>query len=49
VRALFQTLGFFHENYYEFLELLSWAVTLAVVGGFISIPLLVQLNWLALP
>ena len=49
VRALFQTLGFFRENYFEFFELLSWAVTLAVVGGFISIPLSVQLGWLVLP
>jgi hypothetical protein len=28
--------------------LLSWVVTLAVVGGFISIPLSVQLGWLVL-
>jgi succinate dehydrogenase / fumarate reductase cytochrome b subunit len=49
VRAVFQTLGFFRENYFEFLELLSWAVTLVVLGGFISIPLSVQLGWLALP
>jgi succinate dehydrogenase / fumarate reductase cytochrome b subunit len=46
VRALFQTLGFFRENYFDFYEWLSWAVTLAVVGGFISIPLSVQLGWL---
>lgn len=49
VRAVFQTLGFFRENYFEFFEFLSWAVTLAVVGGFISIPLSVQLGWLELP
>ena len=49
VRAVFQTLGFFRENYFEFFEILSWAVTLAVVGGFISIPLSVQLGWLMLP
>lgn len=49
VRAVFQTLGFFRENYYEFFEFLSWVVTLAVVGGFISIPLSVQLGWLVLP
>jgi succinate dehydrogenase / fumarate reductase cytochrome b subunit len=48
VRAVFQTLGFFHENYFEFFEFLSWALTLAVVAGFISIPLSVQLNWLVL-
>jgi succinate dehydrogenase / fumarate reductase cytochrome b subunit len=49
VRAVFQTLGFFRENYFEFFELLSWVVTLAVVAGFVSIPLSVQLGWLALP
>jgi len=49
VRAVFQTLGFYRENYFEFFEFLSWLVTLAVVGGFISIPLSVQLGWLALP
>jgi succinate dehydrogenase / fumarate reductase cytochrome b subunit len=49
VRAVFQTLGFYRENYFEFFELLSWLVTLAVVGGFISIPLSVQLGWLTLP
>lgn len=48
VRAVFQTLGFSRESYFEFLEFLSWMVTLAVVGGFISIPLSVQLGWLAL-
>lgn len=49
VRAVFQTLGFFRENYFEFFEFLSWVVTLAVVAGFISIPLSVQLDWLVLP
>jgi len=49
VRAVFQTLGFFRENYFEFFEFLSWVLTLAVVAGFISIPLSVQLNWLVLP
>ena len=49
VRAVFQTLGFSRENYFEFFEFLSWMVTLAVVGGFISIPLSVQLGWLSLP
>jgi succinate dehydrogenase / fumarate reductase, cytochrome b subunit len=48
VRAVFQSLGFFRENYFGFYELLSWMVTLAVVGGFISIPLSVQLDWLVL-
>ena len=49
VRAVFQTLGFSRENFIASLELLSWVVTLAVVGGFISIPLSVQLGWLGLP
>jgi succinate dehydrogenase / fumarate reductase cytochrome b subunit len=49
VRAVFQTLGSSCENYFEFFEFLSWVVTLTVVGGFISIPLSVQLGWLALP
>ena len=49
VRAVFQTLGFYRENYFEFFEALSWMITLAVVGGFISIPLSVQLGWLELP
>ena len=33
VRAVFQTLGFFRENYFEFFEFLSWMVTLVVVAG----------------
>jgi succinate dehydrogenase / fumarate reductase cytochrome b subunit len=49
VRALFQSLGFFRENYFGFYEFLSWAVTLTVIGGFISIPLSVQLGALVLP
>ncbi|MDX1697687.1 MAG: succinate dehydrogenase cytochrome b subunit [Thiohalobacterales bacterium] len=49
VRGVFQTLGFSGENYSGFYELLSWIITLTVVGGFISIPLSVQLGWLALP
>lgn len=49
VRALFQTLGFFREKYFGFYEFLSWAVTLFVVIGFISIPLSVQLGLLELP
>lgn len=49
VHAVFQTLGFSRENYLEFFEFLSWMVTLTVVGGFISIPLSVQLGWLSLP
>lgn len=49
VRAVFQTLGFYRENYFEFFEFLSWVITLAVVGGFVSIPLSVQLGWLELP
>ena len=49
VRAVFLTLGFSRENYFEFFEFLSWIVTLVVVGGFISIPLSVQLGWLVLP
>ena len=49
LRAMFQTLGFFRENFFDFFELLSWVVTLLVVGGFISIPLSVQLGWLVLP
>jgi succinate dehydrogenase / fumarate reductase cytochrome b subunit len=49
LRALFQTLGFFRENYFDFFEFLSWVVTLAVVAGFISIPLSVQLGWVRLP
>lgn len=48
-RAVFQTLGFYRENYSGFFEFLSWVVTLVVVGGFISIPLSIQLNWLVLP
>ena len=49
VRALFQSLGFFRENYFGFYEFLSWAVTLTVICGFISIPLSVQLGALVLP
>ncbi len=46
VRAVFQTLGFFHENFFGFFELLSWVVTIAICGGLISIPLAVQFNLL---
>jgi len=49
VRALFQSLGFFRENYFGFYAFLSWVITLSVVGGFISIPLSVQLGLLELP
>lgn len=49
VRALFQTFGFFRENYFSFFEFLSWLITLCVVIGFMSIPLSVQLGWLVLP
>ena len=46
VRALFQTLGFFHENFFGFFELLSWVITIMVCAGLISIPLAVQFNLL---
>ncbi len=49
VRALFQTMGFYHDNYFSFFEFLSWIVTVLVVAGFITIPLAVQTGWLALP
>jgi len=49
VRALFQTMGFYRENYFFFYEFLSWVITLIVVLGFISIPLTVQMGWLELP
>lgn len=42
VRALFQTLGFFHENYFSFYELLSWAIAIFVFIGLCSIPVAVQ-------
>ncbi len=48
VRALFQTTGFYHDNYFSFFEFLAWLVTLFVVTAFVSIPLAVQLNWLVL-
>lgn len=48
VRAVFQTTGFYHDNYFSFFEFLSWLVSLFVVISFISIPLAVQLNWLVL-
>ncbi len=41
VRGLFQTLGFYHENWIVLLERLSLAVTVVVVTGFLSIPLAV--------
>ncbi|MBT3837838.1 MAG: succinate dehydrogenase cytochrome b subunit [Thiotrichales bacterium] len=44
IRALFQTLGFYHENYLSFLDILSTGLTLIIVAGFISIPLLVLLE-----
>lgn len=46
IRALFQTLGFFHENFFGFFELLSWVITIMVCAGLISIPLAVQFNLL---
>jgi succinate dehydrogenase / fumarate reductase cytochrome b subunit len=46
VRALFQTLGFYHENFFGFFELLSWVVTIVICAGLISIPLAVQFNLL---
>ena len=44
VRALFQTLGFFHENYFSFYELLSWAIAIFVFIGLCSIPFAVQFD-----
>jgi len=49
VRALFQTMGFFHEQYFTFFEIIAWLLSIAVVAGFISIPLAVQFGWLVLP
>ena len=49
VRALFQTLGLFHDNYFSFYELVSWLITLFVVIVLCSIPIAVQLGLLDLP
>ncbi|MEN8174231.1 MAG: succinate dehydrogenase cytochrome b subunit [Pseudomonadota bacterium] len=46
VRALFQTLGVYHENFFGFFELLSWVVAIVIGAGLVSIPLAVQLNLL---
>ena len=46
VRALFQTTGFFHDNYFSLFEQLSWLIVLFVVIGLCSIPLAVQFGWL---
>lgn len=44
VRALFQTLGFFNENYFSFFEFLSWVIAIFVFIGLCSIPVAVQLG-----
>jgi succinate dehydrogenase / fumarate reductase cytochrome b subunit len=49
VRALFQTLGFFHENYFDIYEVLAWIVTIFVVVALGSIPLVVQLGLIDSP
>ena len=46
VRALFQTMGFFHDNYFSLFELLSWLIVLFVVIALCSIPLALQFGWL---
>ncbi|MBC8211774.1 MAG: succinate dehydrogenase cytochrome b subunit [Gammaproteobacteria bacterium] len=46
VRALFQTMGFFHDNYFSLFEGLSWLIVLFVVIGLCSIPLAIQFGWL---
>ena len=46
VRALFQTMGFFHDNYFSLFEQLSWLIVLFVVIGLCSIPLALQFGWL---
>lgn len=38
VRGLFQTLGFYHEQYLQLLYRLAQGVTLLIVVGFLSIP-----------
>lgn len=48
IRGMFQTLGFFNENYFTFFEALSWMIALAVLGGLISIPLAAQFGLLQL-
>lgn len=44
IRALFQTMGFFQENYFSFFEFLSWAIAILVFIGLCSIPVTVQLG-----
>ncbi len=49
VRALFQTLGFFSENYFDIYEALAWIITIFVVLALGSIPLVVQLGLIDSP
>jgi len=46
IRALFQTMGFFHENYFSLFEFIAWSITLFIVIGLLSIPLAVQFGLL---
>lgn len=41
VRGLFQTLGFYHENYQLLLQRFAQLLSAAVVAGFLSIPIAV--------
>lgn len=47
IRALFQTMGFFHENYFSLFESLAWIISLFIVIGLSSIPLAVQTGFLS--
>ncbi len=46
VRGLFQTLGFYHENYLQLLDRLALVVSVGVVAGFLAIPLAIWLELL---
>ena len=49
VRALFQTLGFFHDNYFDIYHALAWIITVFVVLALGSIPLVIQLGLIESP
>lgn len=49
IKSLFQTLGFHHENFHQFIDYLAPSMIIILTAAFISIPLAVLFGYLSLP
>ena len=49
IKSLFQTLGFHHENFHQFIDYLAPTMILILTVAFMSIPLAVLFGYLPLP